>query len=58
MVELLKADAPSDILCDLKRIIDKLSGMQPAMDVEELLQYLNENEDPQIDLINKNFANC
>ena len=55
MVELLKTDVPPDILCDLNRIFDKLSGMQSAMDVEELLQHLNENEYPQIDLMNKNL---
>jgi hypothetical protein len=55
MVELLKTDVPTDILCDLNRIFDILSGMQPAMDVEELLQHLNENEYPQIDLMNKNL---
>ena len=55
MVELLKTDVPADILCDLNRIFDKLSGTQPAMDVEELLQHLNENEYPQIDLMNKNL---
>ena len=55
MVELLKTDIPADILCDLNRIFDKLSGMQISMDVEELLQHLNENEYPQIDLMNKNL---
>ena len=55
MVELLKTDVPADILCDLNRIFDKLSGMQHAMDVEELLQHLNENEYPQVDLMNKNL---
>ena len=55
MVELLKTDIPADILCDLNRIFDKLSGMQTSMDVEELLQHLNENEYPQIDLMNKNL---
>ena len=55
MVELLKTDVPADILCNLNIIFDKLSGMQPAMDVEELLQHLNENEYPQIDLMNKNL---
>ena len=29
--------------------------MQPAMDVEELLQHLNENEYPQVDLMNNNL---
>ena len=55
MVNLLKTDVPCDILQTLNRIFDKLSGMQPAMDVEELLQHLNENEYPQIDLMNKNL---
>ena len=55
MVELLKTDVSADILCNLNIIFDKLSGMQPAMDVEELLQHLNENEYPQIDLMNKNL---
>ena len=55
MVELLKTDIPADILCDLNRIFDKLSGMQTSMDVEELLQHLNENEYPQTDLMNKNL---
>ncbi len=55
MVELLKTDIPADILCDLNRIFDKLSGMQTSMDVEELLQHLNENEYPQVDLMNKNL---
>ena len=55
MVELLKTDVPADILCDLNRIFDKLSGIQTAMDVEELLQHLNENEYPQVDLMNKNL---
>ena len=55
MVELLKTDVPCDILQDLNRIFDKLSGNQTAMDVEELLQHLNENEYPQIDLMHKNL---
>jgi hypothetical protein len=55
MVELLKTDVPADIICNLNRIFDKLSGMQPAMDVEELLQHLNENEYPQVDLMNNNL---
>ena len=55
MVELLKTDIPADILCDLNRIFDKLSGMQTSMDVEELLQHLNENEYPQTDLMNQNL---
>ncbi len=55
MVELLKTDVPCDVLVDLNRIFDKLSGNQTAMDVEELLQHLNENEYPQIDLMYKNL---
>ena len=55
MVELLKTEVPCDILKDLNRIFDKLSGDQTAMDFEELLQHLNENEYPQIDLMNKNL---
>ena len=55
MVELLKTDIPQDILQDLNRIFDKISGEQSAMDVEELLQHLNENEYPQIDLMHKNL---
>jgi hypothetical protein len=55
MVELLKTDVPCDILQDLNRIFDKLSGNQTAMDVEELLQHLNENEYPQIVLMHKNL---
>ena len=55
MVELLKTDIPCEILKDLNRIFYKLSGEQSAMDVEELLQHLNENEYPQIDLMNKNL---
>ena len=55
MVELLKTEVPCDILKDLNRIFDKLSGDQTAMDVEELLQHLNEYEYPQIDLMNKNL---
>ena len=55
MVNLLKTDVPCDILMDLNRIFDKLSGAQPAMDVEELLQHLNENEYPQSELMNKNL---
>ena len=55
MVELLKTDIPCDILQDLNRIFDKLSGNQIAMDVEELLQHLNENEYPQIELMHKNL---
>ena len=43
MVELLKTKVPEDILYDLNRIFDKLSGNQAAMDVEELLQHLDEN---------------
>ena len=56
MVELLKTDIPADIISDLNRIFDKLSGAQTAMDVEELLQHLNENEYPQVDLMNKNLT--
>ena len=56
MVELLKTDIPADIISDLNRIFDKLSGAQTAMDVEELLQHLNENEYPQVELMNKNLA--
>ena len=55
MVELLKTDVPADIISDLNIIFDKLSGAQSAMDVEELLQHLNENEYPQVDLMNKNL---
>ena len=55
MVNLLKTDVPQDIICDLSLIFDKLSGHQEAMDVEELLQHLNENDYPQIDLMNKNL---
>ena len=55
MVELLKTDVCPDILRDLNRIFDKLSGNQTAMDVEELLQHLNENEYPQIELMHKNL---
>ena len=55
MVELLKTEVPCDILKDLNRIFDKLSGDQTAMDVEELLQHLNEYEYPQIELMNKNL---
>ena len=55
MVELLKTDVPEDILLVLNRIFDKLSGNQTAMDVEELLQHLNENEYPQIELLHKNL---
>ena len=44
MVNLLKTDVPQDIICDLSLIFDKLSGHQEAMDVEELLQHLNEND--------------
>ena len=55
MVELLKTKVPEDILYDLNRIFDKLSGNQAAMDVEELLQHLDENEYPQIVLLNKNL---
>ena len=55
MVELLKTEVPCDILKDLNRIFDKLSGDQTAMDFEELLQHLTENEYPQIDLMNKNL---
>ena len=55
MVELLKTEVPCDILKVLNRIFDKLSGDQTAMDFEELLQHLNENEYPQIDLMNKNL---
>ena len=55
MVELLKTEIPIDILQNLNRIFDKLSGEQSAMDVEELLQHLNENEYPQIDLMHKNL---
>ena len=55
MVELLKTDVPEDILQILNRIFDKLSGNQTAMDVEELLQHLNENEYPQIELLHKNL---
>ena len=55
MVELLKTDVPQDILQTLNRIFDKLSGNQTAMDVEELLQHLNENEYPQIELLHKNL---
>ena len=55
MVELLKTDVCPDILKDLNRIFDKLSGNQTAMDVEELLQHLNENEYPQIELMHKNL---
>ena len=55
MVELLKTDIPEDILQILNRIFDKLSGNQTAMDVEELLQHLNENEYPQIELLHKNL---
>ena len=55
MVNLLKTDVPCDILQTLNRIFDKLSGSQPAMDVEELLQHLNENEYPQSELMNKNL---
>ena len=44
MVDLLKTEMPQDIVCDLNLIFDKLSGNQQAMDVEELLQHLNENE--------------
>ena len=54
MVDLLKTEMPQDIVCDLNLIFDKLSGNQQAMDVEELLQHLNENEYPQIELMNKN----
>ena len=56
MVELLKTDIPADIISDLNRIFDKLSGAQTAMDVEELLQHLNENEYPQVELMNKNLT--
>ena len=55
MVELLKTDVPEDIIQILNRIFDKLSGNQTAMDVEELLQHLNENEYPQIELLHKNL---
>ena len=55
MVELLKTEVPQDILQILNRIFDKLSGNQTAMDVEELLQHLNENEYPQIELLHKNL---
>ena len=55
MVNLLKTEVPQDIICDLSMIFDKLSGNQQAMDVEELLQHLNENDYPQIDLMNKNL---
>ena len=54
MVNLLKTDVPEDIINDLGLIFDKLSGNQEAMDVEELLQHLNENEYPQLELMNKN----
>ena len=56
MVELFKTDIPADIISDLNRIFDKLSGAQTAMDVEELLQHLNENEYPQVELMNKNLT--
>ena len=55
MVNLLKTEVPKDIICVLELIFDKLSGNQQAMDVEELLQHLNENEYPQIELMNKNL---
>ena len=55
MVNLLKTEVPQDIICDLSMIFEKLSGNQEAMDVEELLQHLNENDYPQIDLMNKNL---
>ena len=55
MVDLLKTEMPQDIVCDLNLIFDKLSGNQQAMDVEELLQHLNENEYPQSELMNKNL---
>ena len=56
MVELLKTYIPADIISDLNRIFDKLSGAKTAMDVEELLQHLNENEYPQVVLMNKNLT--
>ena len=55
MVELLKTEVPADILHTLERIFNKLSGAQAAMDVEELLQHLNVNEYPQMELMNKNM---
>ena len=55
MVNLLKTEVPKDIICVLELIFDKLSGNQQAMDVEELLQHLNENEYPQIELMDKNL---
>ena len=55
MVELLKTEVPVDITQTLKRIFDKLSGAQAAMDVGELLQHLNEKEYPQIELMHKNL---
>ena len=54
MVNLLKTDVPENIINDLGLIFDKLSGNQEAMDVEELLQHLHENEYPQLELMNKN----
>ena len=50
MVDLLKTEMPQDIVCDLNLIFDKLSGNQQAMDVEELLQHLNENEYHKLNL--------
>ena len=55
MVNLLKTEVPRDITENLNRIFDKLSGGQSSMDVEELLQHLNENEYPQIELMYKNL---
>ena len=54
MVELLKTDVPKDIEQKLNLIWNKLSGAQASMDVEELLQYLNENEHPQLELMKNN----
>ena len=49
----LKSQEVTELLNHCKH--SKTQGNQQAMDVEELLQHLNENEYPQIELMNKNL---
>ena len=54
-VYLFRTTIPSDIVEELNEIFDILSGGQTSMEVVDLMQYLNEKEHPQCELMKKNL---
>jgi len=54
-VYLFRTTIPNDIVEELNEIFDALSGGQPAMEVADLMQHLNEKEHPQCELMKKNL---